>query len=160
YASGGGVLKTVDGGSTWTDTGVAGAYAISCPTVTTCWAVSGADTVVTTSDGGMHWSRQPFPSGAVLGLSTVSCPTTARCYAAAAPRFFRYVDEPAPPVTAASLSSSGYHRGSVFAGPVSIALAATGGDGGVTATSYRIDGGADQSYGGPFSYDTEGSHTL
>src|SRR5207237_6143066 len=58
------VLKTVDGGSTWADqdTGIGGGFAaISCPTSTTCWAVRGVDTVITTSDGGMHWSLQPFP---------------------------------------------------------------------------------------------------
>src|SRR5207253_10851770 len=125
-----------------------------------CGAVGDAGTVVTTSDGGDDWSTQP--SGLHELLTMVSCPTTTRCYAAGSSygRLFRFVGEVPPPVTSASLSTSGYHSADVYEGPVSITLTATGGDGGVADTFYRIDGGAQQTYGGAFSYDDEGSHTL
>ena len=76
---GGTILRTVDGGTTWT-LQRSGGYAvtsISCPTTTTCWATVLYD-LITTNDGGATWSlgyRGPS------GFSAISCATVASCVA-------------------------------------------------------------------------------
>jgi len=66
-----------------------------------------------------------------------------------------------PPVTTASLH--GKHRNSSgwYTGPVTVTLTATDTGGpGVASTFYTIDGGAQQTYSGPFKITGDGTHTL
>ena len=66
---------------------------------------------------------------------------------------------PAPPVTTASFSPSGVNG--VYPGPVTITLSATAASGfSVTKTTYKVDGGAEQTYSAPFTISSEGDHTL
>ncbi|HEY8081358.1 MAG TPA: hypothetical protein VIE15_04640 [Acidimicrobiales bacterium] len=76
--------RTTDDGKTWTvqqlPTGFA-AYRITCPTVTTCFAL-GFDSSVSgsvmarTTDGGATWAVLPVPVHFFFGIS---CPTVADC---------------------------------------------------------------------------------
>src|SRR4051794_17305658 len=66
-----------------------------------------------------------------------------------------------PPITGYSLQGS-QPSGGWYAGPVQVLLNAydNPGGSGVAATYYTLDGGTQQTYGGPFTVDTAGSHTL
>ncbi|HWK29672.1 MAG TPA: DUF1349 domain-containing protein [Solirubrobacter sp.] len=74
-----------------------------------------------------------------------------------------FPDDATAPVTTHALEpgepngDDGWYRGAVHA-----TLTATDEDGGsgVEQIMYRVDGGAPQSYGGPFDYAIEGEHTL
>lgn len=64
-----------------------------------------------------------------------------------------------PPVTTATVTgtagSGGWHKSAV-----SVALSATGGDGGVAYTQYRLAGGSWQTYSAAIPISGEGTHTL
>ncbi len=63
-----------------------------------------------------------------------------------------------PPNTTASVPAplpSGW-----YAGPVSVTLSATDALSGVATTFYSVDGGAPQTYSGPFTFNQKGTHTL
>jgi photosystem II stability/assembly factor-like uncharacterized protein len=89
------VLESVDGGRTWRRQagapGIVYLNAISCPSVTTCFAVgdtvtdegASSDAVFATGDGGRRWHEEAVPAkqfGGVL-LSAISCPSISRCWA-------------------------------------------------------------------------------
>jgi hypothetical protein len=87
------LLRSDDGGRTWRRESLPGMLlltAISCPTVSTCYAVGAVDSdsspthdaIVKTVDGGAHWLDQavPTPVGAD-GLYGISCPNARRCWA-------------------------------------------------------------------------------
>ncbi len=89
------LLQSDDGGRTWTRESLPRALfmlnAISCPTSTDCVAVGATgyagiaqkDAIVTTTDGGAHWTTavRASPAGRAHGLTGVSCPTALRCWA-------------------------------------------------------------------------------
>ncbi len=63
------------------------------------------------------------------------------------------------PLTAVSLDGASGSAG-WFVSDVAVNLTATGGTGGVANTSYNLDGEGWQTYGGEFTIDTDGAHTL
>jgi hypothetical protein len=90
-SSSGELVATTDGGTTWinqTPAGMAEMFGISCPSVTTCYAVGfspgppGPGGIMVTTDGGTSWSEQTVGTTA---LSSVACPSTTVCYAVGGP---------------------------------------------------------------------------
>jgi len=80
-------LVTSDGGATWTlrAGAVSGLlapalYGVSCPSASTCYAVSSDQAVWKTTDGGATWSARQLPPD-TLTLKAVSCATIAACVA-------------------------------------------------------------------------------
>lgn len=81
------VVVSNDGGKVWNPeqlpNGVAGLFAVSCSSVSRCWAVGEADTsgnhgaIIGTSDGGASWSPETVPSlpggFATPALQKISC---------------------------------------------------------------------------------------
>jgi len=63
-----------------------------------------------------------------------------------------------PPVTTATLS--GTINGGIYVSPVKVTLTATDSGSGVASTVYQVDGGSQQTYTGPFTVSTTGSHTV
>ena len=76
------VVRTVDGGASWTDqpvptpVGAFGLYAISCPSALRCWA-AGQYGVLATKNGGRTWFDQPVPGD----LQAIACPSERLCVA-------------------------------------------------------------------------------
>jgi plastocyanin len=65
------------------------------------------------------------------------------------------------PATTASLSPATPGPGGTYAGPVTVTLTATDeGGSGLAQTRYRLDGGAEQIYGDPFTVTAPGAHTV
>jgi len=53
--------------------------AVSCPSSTTCYAIS-FDEIAVTTDAGLTWNLAAAPpSGTSSGLNSISCPTTTDC---------------------------------------------------------------------------------
>jgi photosystem II stability/assembly factor-like uncharacterized protein len=87
------LLRSDDGGRTWRRESLPGMLlltAISCPTVSSCYAVGAVDSdsspthdaIVKTVDGGAHWLDQPVPTPVGAdGLYGISCPNARRCWA-------------------------------------------------------------------------------
>lgn len=80
-------LITGNGGAPWrvvADPGMFSPSGISCPTVTTCFAVGHSPgktaAVAATSDGGATWVAQALPA-ALGSLTAISCPSAADCVA-------------------------------------------------------------------------------
>ena len=71
-------------------------------------------------------------------------------------------DEQVAPVTAHRFSPAEPNASGWYAGPVQVALDATDEEGGsgVEQVMYRLDGGAVKPYGGEFTLDIDGPHTL
>jgi len=66
----------------------------------------------------------------------------------------------APPVTTATLTPAP-DSGGVYREPVTVRLDAVAAEGAaIDATYYRVDGGPEAVYSGPFVVDTEGTHTV
>lgn len=55
-------------------------YNVSCPTVSTCYAVGNSGTIIVTTNEGSSWTGQS--SGTSSGLYAISCPDASTCYAA------------------------------------------------------------------------------
>ncbi|MDQ1686247.1 MAG: hypothetical protein QOC82_2984 [Frankiaceae bacterium] len=77
------IEKTTDGGRTWTPT-VNTDYvpSISCPDATHCWAVettNSSGSVMSTSDGGAHWSLTSLTGGGLL--NNLTCASASVCFA-------------------------------------------------------------------------------
>lgn len=84
YAAGGGgtILKTIDGGITWTSlpTGTFASFIdLSCPTITSCFAIDIGGSFYITSDGGATWTGKKSLSFVTNGLS---CPSPSVCFVA------------------------------------------------------------------------------
>jgi photosystem II stability/assembly factor-like uncharacterized protein len=77
------ILKTTDGGLTWTIQN-SGTYntlrSISCPTLNSCFTVGDNGTILTTTDGGQNWTSQT--SGTTTQLNSISCPSPSTCFVA------------------------------------------------------------------------------
>lgn len=69
------------------------------------------------------------------------------------------IDKTAPTTTGA-LSTSGYHSGLTYEGPVTLTLTPADVLSGVDKTYYTVDGGSTLTYSTPVSLDTGGSHTF
>jgi len=84
----GAFLVTRNGGANWSVVAVPGTFGldgVSCPTISTCFAVgyttSGtAGVVLVTRNGGERWRKQSVPAG-ISGLTGISCPSTSTCFA-------------------------------------------------------------------------------
>lgn len=77
------IIKTVDGGNTWTvqDSGVPGyLWGIACPSVTVCYTVGASGQILATIDGGVTWVQQAGNNATTL--YRIACPSTTVCYAA------------------------------------------------------------------------------
>jgi photosystem II stability/assembly factor-like uncharacterized protein len=88
------VLRTVNGGKTWTRVAVPymaahppfPARAIRCPAPGVCSVIVGRDVVLRTVDGGRIWQVQHAALAPQLAyLSRLACPTRLVCFATAAP---------------------------------------------------------------------------
>jgi photosystem II stability/assembly factor-like uncharacterized protein len=79
------VLRTVNGGQTWTST-VLTAHTvlnqIACSDASHCVAAGDSDKVAVTSNGGASWSevRPPFYVAAISGIGSVTCVPGGTCY--------------------------------------------------------------------------------
>jgi len=88
-ASGGQVVRTTDGGHSWTvgsvptgqgqEHGYFWSNGITCPLPTTCSLVGEQGSVLVTSDGGRTWSTQTTPMTETL--RSTACPSAQVCYA-------------------------------------------------------------------------------
>lgn len=92
-----GVLRTTNGGSTWTETSFLASSRIACPSVTTCYSLTGnpqpsasavpSVELLGTTDGGTSWQRRgtlPPPVRGDVSLpsySSLACPSATVCYA-------------------------------------------------------------------------------
>jgi hypothetical protein len=65
-----------------------------------------------------------------------------------------------PPSTHADLPDPVQDSGGWYAGPTTITLGGVDSLSGIDATYYKVDGGATQTYSGPFSFDQNGKHTI
>ncbi len=74
-----GVTISSAAGSAAGATGVHSLWAISCPSVTVCYAVGEQGTILATHDAGRTWQRQK--SGTEGGLSMIDCPAVSVCFA-------------------------------------------------------------------------------
>lgn len=83
------LVKSIDGGKTWTSGEIpAGAQEldeITCEGATNCVAVTGGSYIealglFTSSDGGMTWAARSLPPS-IYALSDVACPSTTTCMA-------------------------------------------------------------------------------
>lgn len=78
---------------------------------------------------------------------------------ASLPIYVNVTLDPIPPVT--TMTPSGLRgSGLWYIGPVTVSLAATDTGSGVASTTYRIDGGAWQTYSASFLLQTQGNHTV
>jgi photosystem II stability/assembly factor-like uncharacterized protein len=81
-ASSSGITGTTDGGATWTvqNTGSPNEYWISvgCPSISTCFAVSGQGNIFKTADSGTTWQKV---ASAYNFFYSISCPSTSVCFA-------------------------------------------------------------------------------
>ena len=77
------VEKTTDGGRTWSVSAVTDYLpAISCPDPSHCWAVettNSSGSVISTADGGAHWSVDPLPGTGLL--YNLTCANVSLCFA-------------------------------------------------------------------------------
>jgi photosystem II stability/assembly factor-like uncharacterized protein len=80
--------RTSDGGATWQELANPPAGEVfnssvepSCPTTTTCVAVTERDTLALTSDGGASWRLDPLPAAAASAgwIDQVDCATALQC---------------------------------------------------------------------------------
>jgi len=80
------IEKTTDGGRTWIPTTTTDYVpSISCPDPTHCWAVettNSSGSVISTSDGGAHWSLTSFAGGGLL--NNLTCASASVCFASGA----------------------------------------------------------------------------
>jgi photosystem II stability/assembly factor-like uncharacterized protein len=129
--------------------------------------VDGTTGLISATADGSSWSQQGNPlSGPTSALNATSLTlngavcTSVRCLVGA-PAQGDIVYSVVAPTTTASVSPpspDGAHGWYVTAPTVT--LSATAGDFPVGSTHYSIDGGPDQTYSGPFSISTDGSHTV
>ena len=91
------VLKSTDGGNTWSFTSTDNGntiYGLSCPTTSNCYAVNLWGSVLVTSNGGTSWSLQDTPAttpainvpgsggpNPYAGLFGISCSSATTCVA-------------------------------------------------------------------------------
>jgi photosystem II stability/assembly factor-like uncharacterized protein len=82
------VLRTVNGGTTWTTPSLPaaakaayGLEGVTCPTVTTCFAVAASATggvIIRSTDGGAKWQVQTAPHGTNY-YQSISCSSSSTC---------------------------------------------------------------------------------
>jgi lipoprotein-anchoring transpeptidase ErfK/SrfK len=128
------------------------------------WAVGAAGTILATSDGGTTWSTQSAPSGITQNLSAVAFANAERGWIAGAGGTVLATlsaglpDVTAPVTTAGGLQVDGHSGWRNKAQTVTLKSYDNGS--GVAATYFVLDGGAPQTYSGPFSVATAGSHSM
>jgi photosystem II stability/assembly factor-like uncharacterized protein len=78
------IIATMNGGRSWRHqrSGTTNAlWSIACPTISVCYAVGAAGTMLFTGNGGKAWTLQNSPPTALDFLSDIACPSTKICYA-------------------------------------------------------------------------------
>jgi photosystem II stability/assembly factor-like uncharacterized protein len=88
-AGGGGVVRSTDGGRTWTTTvpklpeRIGQYLSVSCPSPMLCVAVGEDTTIARSTDGGRTWSvhESVIPDGSLGKINAVSCPSVTVCMA-------------------------------------------------------------------------------
>jgi len=172
YAAGaaGTILKSTDGGATWspqTSGATATLNGVACSDASTCIVDGTTGLISRTINGGTSWGQQGNPdSGPTTALNATSVTlngsvcTSVRCLVGTGAQG-DILFSTSLPVTTASLSpvSPNGSNGWYISAPT-VTLTATAGDLPVASTHYSIDGGSDQTYSGPFSISTDGSHTV
>ena len=168
------VLKSTDGGSTWSaqTSGTANALSgIACVSDSTCFADGTVGTILVTSErwrdsGAQQGNPISGPTTALnatsIALNGAAC-TASRCMVGLGVQgdimTSAMVVDHTPPVTTATLTPG--IRNGWYASPTLTLTATDGPSGsGVAETDYSLDGGPSQVYTGPISGFTTGNHFV
>ncbi len=155
----GNICHTTNGGTSWTElaSGTQTLYGVYATDTANAWAVGGGGTITHTSNSGSSWAAQTSSTTQALrdvcgaGGSLWACGAGGTC--------LTYLIDSTPPVTTATNLQSSATTGWQTAGQT-VTLSATDAQSGVSATYYRIDGGAQTTYSAPFTISTQGSHSV
>ena len=161
------ILHTTDGGTTWlaqsatpaTTEDLAG---VAFADESDGWAVGAAGTILHTTDGGTTWLAQT--SGAIADLKGVASSGAKRGWVdGAGGTILATLSAGVPDVTAPVTKATGLqadgHSGWRNKSQT-ITLDGSDAGSGVAATYFVVDGGVQQTYAGPFTLSTPGSHAV
>ena len=156
----GAVCHTTNGGTTWaaqTSGTTQTLYGVYATDANNAWAVGGAGVIYHTTNGGTTWAAQT--SGTTQAQRSISGAGGSLWACGGGGTCLTYLIDSTPPVTTATglqaSSTTGWQTSAQ-----SVTLSATDSQSGVSATYYKVDGGAQQTYTAPFTISTQGSHTV
>ena len=159
--AGGVVYHTTNGGTTWTQqtstTTTQTLYSVYATDANNAWAVGGGGVIDHTTNGGTTWAAQT--SNTTQALRSVRSAGGSLWASGAGGVCQTYLIDATPPVTTASGLQAGPTTGWQTSGQT-VTLAASDAQSGVSATYYKLDGGAQQTYSAPFAVSTQGSHSV
>ncbi len=156
----GAISHTTNGGTTWTaqTSGTTQTlYDAYATDANNAWAVGGAGVIYHTTNTGTTWAAQTSGTTQAQRGITGAGGSLWACGAGGTGR--TYLIDATPPVTTASGLQAGATTGWQTSGQT-VTLAASDAQSGVSATYYKVDGGAQQTYSAPFSVSTQGSHAV
>ena len=155
----GAISRTTNGGTTWTalTSGTQTLYGTCATDANNAWAVGGGGVIYHTTNGGTSWAAQTSGTAQALRGITATGGSLWACGAGGVCLTY-LIDSTAPVTTASGLQASattGWQTSSQ-----SVTLSATDAQSGVSATYYKVDGGAQTTYTAPFTVSTQGSHAI
>ncbi|MGZ4308156.1 MAG: OmpL47-type beta-barrel domain-containing protein [Gaiellaceae bacterium] len=171
YAAGatGTILKSTDGGATWSALAsgtTATLNGVACSNTLNC-IVDGTTGLISSTSNGSTWSQQGNPdSGPTTAQNATSVTlngslcTSVRCLVGTGAQGDILISVTTPTTTASVSPTNPNGLNGWYVTAPTVTLTATAGDLPVASTHYSIDGGPDQTYTGPFSISTDGSHTV
>ncbi len=156
----GAICHTTNGGTTWsaqTSGTTQTLYDVYATDANNAWAVGGGGVIYHTTNAGTTWVAQT--SGTTQAQRSVTGAGGSLWACGAGGTCRTYLVDATPPVTTATglqtSATTGWQTSSQ-----TVTLAATDAQSGVSATYYKVDGGAQQTYGAPFAVSTQGSHSV
>ena len=163
------ILHTSDGGATWTPQSATPATTqdlagVAFADASDGWAVGAAGTILHTSDGGATWTPQSATPATTQDLAGVAFASAKRGWiVGAGGTVLATLSAGIPDVTAPVTTATGLQTGS-HAGwrnkPQTVTLVSSDAGSGVAVTYFVLDGGARQTYAGPFTLAAPGSHSV